>query len=171
MSSIGALCGVTIVPALECLAPIHRRPQVALLAVVLGFLCYLELWPFDWIYAVELPTKISQIEWLPLASYYAAMPQAALFDLAKKLTLALPVGFLAEAASPIRGEHRRTCYTTAFGAFVGVLLEVCQLTVRSRMASITDVLIFTFGSWVGASTFEWSASKRIFKDTTQIPSV
>jgi len=170
MSSIGAFCGVTIVPALECLAPIRRRPQVALLAVVLGLLCYLELWPFDWIYAVELPTKISQIEWLPLASYYASMPQAALFDLAKKLTLALPVGFLAEAASPIRGEHRRTCYTTAFGAFVGVLLEVCQLAVRSRLASITAVLIFTFGSWVGASAFEWSASKRISKDTTQVPS-
>jgi VanZ family protein len=40
VSAVGALCGVTIIPALSCLEPIRRRPQAVLLAVMLAMLCY-----------------------------------------------------------------------------------------------------------------------------------
>jgi VanZ family protein len=162
--AFGALCGVTIIPALSCLEPIRRRPQAVLLAAMLAILCYFELWPFDWINAGELPAKIAQIEGLPLASYFFSMPQAALFDLANKLFLALPFGFLATAANPVRDADRRVRYTVLLAALISIVLEACQLAIRSRVPSVTDVLTITSGSWVGAATFEWFTSTRISND-------
>jgi VanZ family protein len=167
VSAVGALCGVTIIPALACLEPIRRRPQAVLLAVMLALLCYFELWPFDWIYAVELPAKIAQIEELPLVLYFVSMPQAALLDLAKKLFLALPLGFLATAANPFRDADRRVRYTVILAALISIVLEACQLALRSRVPSVTDVLIITSGSWVGAATFEWFSSTRISHDPAE----
>jgi VanZ family protein len=162
--AVGALCGVTIIPTLSCLEFIRRRPQAVLLAVMLAMLCYFELWPFDWIYAVELPAKIAQIEGLPLVSYYVSRPEAALLDLAKKLFLALPLGFLATAANPFRDADRRVRHTVLLAALISIVLEACQLALRSRVPSVTDVLIITAGSWVGAATFEWFTSTRISND-------
>lgn len=167
VSAGGALCGVTIIPALACLEPIRRRPQAVLLAVMLALLCYFELWPFDWIYAVELPAKIAQIEELPLVLYFVSVPQAALLDLAKKLFLALPLGFLATAANPFRDADRRVRYTVILAALISIVLEACQLALRSRVPSVTDVLIITSGSWVGAATFEWFTSTRISNDPAE----
>jgi VanZ family protein len=169
VSAGGALCGVTIIPALSCLEPIRRRPQAVLLAVMLAMLCYFELWPFDWIYAVELRAKIAQIEGLPLVSYFVSMPQVALLDLAKKLFLALPLGFLATAANRFHDAERRVRYTLLFAALISIVLEACQLAIRSRVPSVTDVLIITSGSWVGAATFEWFTSTRISNDPAQAP--
>ncbi len=154
-SSVGALCGVMLIPALSSKKALRSRRQAALLAVLLALLCYFELRPFDWIYFFELPAKIKQIEWLPFFSYYGSTPQAAFFDLAKKLILTLPLGYLIVAASPNRAERRRARYAGILGALVGMFLETCQLLTRSRVTSITDVLIFTFGSWVGALAFNW----------------
>ena len=161
VSAAGALCGVTIIPALSSLELIRRRPQAVLLAVMLALLCYFELWPFDWIYAVELPAKIAQIEGLPLVSYWVSRPQVALLDLAKKLFLAVPVGFLATAANPLRDADRRVRYAILLAALVSLVLEACQLAIPSRVPSVTDVLIITLGSWVGAATFEWFTSTRV----------
>jgi VanZ family protein len=160
VSAAGALCGVTIIPALSSLELIRRRPQAVLLAVMLALLCYFELWPFDWIYAVELPAKIAQIEGLPLVSYWVSRPQVALLDLAKKLFLAVPLGFLATAANPFRDADRRVRYAILLAALVSLVLEACQLAIPSRVPSVTDVLIITLGSWVGAATFEWFTSTR-----------
>jgi VanZ family protein len=157
----GALCGVTLIPALSCLELIRRRPQAVLLAVMLAMLSYFELRPFDWIHAVELPAKIGQIEGLPLVSYFISRPQVALFDLAKKLFLALPLGFLAAAANPFRDADRRVRHTVLLAALISIVLEACQLAIRSRVPSVTDVLIITSGSWVGAATFEWFTSARV----------
>jgi VanZ family protein len=169
VSTIGALCGVTIIPTVSRWKPIRRRRQTVLLALMLAVLCYFELWPFDWIYAVELPAKIAQIEGLPLVLYYLSMPQAALLDLAKKLFLALPLGFLATAANPVRDADRRVRHTVVLAALISLLLEACQLVIRSRVTSVTDVLIITFGSWVGAVSFEWFTSTRMSNFPTQAP--
>jgi glycopeptide antibiotics resistance protein len=113
---------------------------------------------------VELPAKIAQIEGLPLVSYYVSRPEAALLDLAKKLFLALPLGFLATAANPFRDADRRVRHTVLLAALISIVLEACQLALRSRVPSVTDVLIITAGSWVGAATFEWFTSTRISND-------
>jgi glycopeptide antibiotics resistance protein len=52
-------------------------------------------------------------------------------------------------------------YTVLFAALVSIVLEACQLAIRSRVPSVTDVLIITSGSWVGAATFEWFTSARV----------
>lgn len=153
-SSAGALLGVTIIPALSSLDAIKSRRDTILLATMVVVLGYFELRPFDWIHADELPAKISRIEWLPFISYYRSRPQAAIFDLAKKLFLALPLGYVVAAASPIRTARRRSTFTAVFCGFFVLLLEACQLGVGSRLTSITDVLVFTFGAWIGARTFD-----------------
>jgi VanZ family protein len=160
--AVAALCGVTIIPALARLELIRRRPQAVLLVVMLAMLCYFELRPFDWIYAVELQAKIAQIEALPLVSYWMSRPQLALLDLTKKLFLALPLGFLAAAANPFRdATTRRVRHTVLLAALISIVLEACQLAIRSRVPSLTDVLIITLGSWVGAAAFEWFTSTRV----------
>jgi VanZ family protein len=158
VSSAGALLGVTIIPVLSSLGAIKARRETILLAAMLALLCYFELRPFDWIHIDELPAKISRIEWLPFVDYYWARPQVALFDLAKKLFLALPLGYLFAAASPMRQASRRSIYAAGFSGFVILLLETCQLGVGSRVTSITDVLSFTSGAWVGAQAFDWIKS-------------
>jgi VanZ family protein len=167
VSAAGALCGVTIIPALSRLEPIRRRPQAVLLAVMLAILCYFELWPFDWINAMELPAKLAQIEGLPLISYFVSVPHVALLDLAKKLFMALPLGFLAAEANPFRDADRRVRYTVLLAGLISIVLEACQLAIRSRVPSVTDVLIITSGSWVGAAIFEWFTSTRISSDPAQ----
>lgn len=163
-SSGGALFGVTIVPALSSLGWIKARQNALLLAGMLVVLGYFELRPLDWIDANQLPAKIRRIEWLPFISYYQSRPQAAIFDLAKKLFIGLPLGYLSVATSPVLAPRRRLIYAVGSSGFVVLLLEVCQLAVRSHVTSITDVLVFMFGAGLGAQIFEWFACAKPLSD-------
>src|SRR5262245_43404835 len=87
-SSLGALVGVVLVPHLATTGIARRHARQILLILVICIITYVELSPFDWIRSGdEIPLRIAKIEWLPFSSYYSAEPQAALFDLAKKLVL------------------------------------------------------------------------------------
>jgi hypothetical protein len=163
-SSAGALFGVTIVPALLSLGWIKARQNTFLLAGMFVVLAYFELRPFDWIDANQLPAKIHRIEWLPFISYYRARPQAAIFDLAKKLFIGLLLGYLFAVASPVLASRRRLIYAVGSSGFVVLLLEVCQLALRSHVTSITDVLVFMFGAGLGAQLFAWFACAKPLSD-------
>ena len=98
--------------------------------------------------------RIAKIEWLPFSSYYSAEPQAALFDLAKKLFLLGPLGFLIGAGDRDGSPRKRQALATAAGLLVGLILEAGQIGLQSRNPSLTDILLFGGAAWTGAVVFE-----------------
>jgi VanZ family protein len=153
VSSIGALGGVLLIPPISKLAPIKRAPIESLMLLSLIVLAYAELSPFDWIQSVdELRVRITRIEWFPLLSYYSADPQSAVFDLGKKLFLMVPLGFLLAAKSPKMARCRWSA--AVIGALIGIMLEACQILLRTRTPSVTDTLTFGIAAWIGAVLFE-----------------
>jgi glycopeptide antibiotics resistance protein len=127
-----------------------------LTVLILSIITYSELSPFDWVRSSrQIPIRISKIEWLPFTSYYKAEPQSVLFDLAKKLFLLAPLGFLIAADHRQGSPKRRDRFAAAAaGLIVGLVLESAQVALESRTPSITDVLIFGVTAWAGAVIFE-----------------
>jgi len=154
-SSLGALVGVVLVPPLATTGIARRHAREILVILVLCIVAYVELSPFDWIRAAdEIPLRIAKIEWLPFSSYYSAEPQAALFDLAKKLLLLGSLGFLIAQGSRNRSPGRREALAAGAGLLVGLILEAGQIGLESRNPSLTDVLLFGRAAWAGAVAFE-----------------
>ena len=155
LSSIGALLGIFVLPRLAEASICRRYPVEILIALALGLVAYSELSPFDWIQSLDaLPARVSKIEWLPLGAYYGADPQSALFDLAKKLFIMGPLGFLIAARSVDKTSRQRRRIAALVGLFAGAVLEASQIALHSRTPSITDVLLFGLASWAGAVLFE-----------------
>jgi VanZ family protein len=165
MASLGGLLGVILLPSLCALTSVNRHRERIWFMLVLGFLVYFELSPFDWVSLSEMTGRFSRIEWLPFQAYYAAEPLTALFDLQKKIYSSLPLGFVVMSLGSIQrtaAPRRRAallCIVIAAG------LELIQIIVRSRMPSSTDVMIFSASAWVGIWLFEvcrsFTASDKI----------
>lgn len=151
LAVFGILIGVVgIAPAAET-AFVRRNSSLLLLLLFLAIPTYSELSPFDWISSANaLPARIAKIEWLPFADYYEANPESALFDLVKKLFIVAPWGFI--IASRVR---RKKAFAAAGGLLFGAALESCQIMLRSRTPSVTDVLLFGSAAWLGAVVYEW----------------
>jgi VanZ family protein len=153
-SSLGALGGVLFIPPLAATGFARRHGRRILVTLILCIVAYTELSPFDWIRSTdEIPLRLTKIEWLPLGSYYQAEPQAALFDLAKKLFLLGPLGFLVAAGKSSGSARKRQTLAVAAGLTVGLTLEGGQIALQSRTPSITDVLLFGAACWAGATIF------------------
>jgi len=150
LAGFGALIGIVLVaPAAET-AFLRRNSSLVLLVLVLAVQTYSELSPFDWISSAnELPARIAKIEWLPFGAYYGADPQSALFDLGKKFFIVGPLGFILASQS-----RRKKLLASAVGLLCGAALESCQIALRSRTPSVTDVLLFGVAAWLGAVVYE-----------------
>ena len=154
-SSLGALVGVVLVPPLATTGIARRHARPILVILMLCIIAYVELSPFDWLRSAdEIRLRIAKIEWLPFSSYYFAEPQAALFDLAKKLFLLGPLGFLIVAGDRNGSPRKRQALATAAGLLVGLILEAGQIGLQSRNPSLTDILLFGGAAWAGAVVFE-----------------
>ena len=155
LSSLGALAGVLLIPPLAATAFARRHASGILATLILCTIAYLELSPFDWIQTFDqIPSRIVAIEWLPFSSYYSADPEAALFDLAKKMFLLGPLGFLIAAADSTGGSRKRIARAAAAGLLVGLILEASQIALQSRTPSLTDVLLFGGAACAGAMISE-----------------
>jgi len=147
LAAIGALVGVTVVPAVLAWAPMRRHSAGALALLALSLLVYSELSPFAFAFTPSaIAAQVRRIEWLPLQSYFSADAQSALFDLWKKLLLS---GFWGFAFA------RAKCATPWGSAVAGIgaggLMEAAQLFTARRIASFGDVLIFGLGAWIGGA--------------------
>ena len=155
LSSLGALAGVVLVPPLAAKPFVRQYGRQILLVLTFALIAYVELSPFDWIRSADqIRLRLTTIEWLPLSSYYFAEPQAALFDLAKKLFLLGPLGFLIAAGNRDGCPRKPQVRATAAGLLVGLVLETGQIALKSRNPSLTDVLLFGGAAWAGAGVFE-----------------
>ena len=153
IASVGALLGVVLLPRFCALTSVKRHREVIWFMLVIGFLVYFELSPFDWIAPSELPGRFSAIEWLPFKSYYYGQPIAALFDLQKKMYSFIPLGFFAAGFVSAHAPGRSRLKTASLCFLVAVGLEFLQIGLRSRIPSTGDVIIFTFSAWAGMLLF------------------
>jgi VanZ family protein len=153
-SLIGAGLGVALERRLPYRNLANRRSLLVLTVLAVALLGYFQLEPFDWISRGELRWKLRQIEWLPFAAYYWSDPRAVLFDLLKKLYLSIPIGLFLSALRVQKDRGPRT-QTVAMVALLGLIFEVCQIFIRSRTPSLTDVLIIAIGGWIGALVCRW----------------
>ena len=151
LGSLGALVGVLLIPPLASMSFARQYARQILVILLLGIIAYVELSPFDWIRSTDqIPFRIANIEWLLFSSYYGAEPQAALFDLVKKLFLLGPLGFLIAASTRDVTPRKRQALATVAGLLVGLVLEAGQIALQSRNPSLTDVLLFGGAAWAGA---------------------
>ena len=154
ISSFGALAGILLCTRFSPPAWLRLRRQNAYIILIIAFLVYFEISPFDWIPLKELPARFSRIEWLPFKAYYSAEPLTALFDLQTKLYFFMPLGFVVMSLSSIQRAYlppRRALFVCIL---IAISLESLQMLVRSRIPSITDVIIFSASGWLGVKFFE-----------------
>ena len=154
IASLGALAGIVLLPCLSDIASVKRQREAIWFLLVVVFLAYFQLSPFDWIAMNELPERFSAIEWLPFKSYYYAEPIAALFALQKKVYSFIPLGFFTAALVSARAtgpSHLKTA-VLCFAIVAG--LELAQIGLRSRTPSTGDVLIFSGSAWAGIVLFD-----------------
>jgi len=150
LAAAGALAGVTLVPLISRWKPVKAHPGRALLVLAIALLVYAELTPFDFALTPSaVAAKTLRIEWLPLASYYGADPQTALFDLWNKLLLSGFLGFSVCVAT------RKGLWEAAIaGLIVGGFLESAQILTVARIPSVSDVLIFGVGACIGGTAYK-----------------
>jgi VanZ family protein len=147
LAMLGALAGVTLVPLIVRSRPVRACPELTLLGLATALLVYAELTPFSFAITPQaIVAKASRIEWLPLGSYFWTESHRALFDLWNKLLLS---GFLGFAAAGALGGGRLAA--TALGLLLGGLLEGAQLFTVNRVPSVTDILIFGIGAYLGGT--------------------
>lgn len=156
LAAAGAVLGVLLVTPLSQTNICQRHSYTILLGWALALMLHAELSPFDWLASTEeLTQRWQRIEWLPLAAYYGAEPQAALFDLGKKLFIAGPLGLLLGARRQAQGNRPARLQALLCGLLLGFILEACQLGLRSRTPSITDVLLFGAAACAGTALFAY----------------
>ena len=146
---IGAALGVAIERRVSFAHLSSRRSLLFLTVLAIALLGYFQMEPFDWISRGELRWKLQQIEWFPFAAYYWSDPRAVLFDLLKKLYLAIPIGFLLIARTDKTVREWRLP-VGAVVALLGIFFEASQIVIRSRTPAVTDVLMIAAGGWIGA---------------------
>jgi glycopeptide antibiotics resistance protein len=101
--------------------------------------------PFDFaIHPAEALTRLSEINLLPFADYYAGTDYNAFTQLLHKTMLLLPLGALLET-----GARRRSWTATAVALLVAGLLEAGQLFLPGHYPNVTDVPIESAGGWLG----------------------
>lgn len=154
IGSSGALAGILLFSRLSAPAWVKRRRQAVCSILVIGFLVYFELSPFEWIPLNELTAQFSRIEWLPFKAYYSAEPLAALFDLQQKIYFLIPLGFVVMSFGSIQRAAVPRHRALLVCIFIAAGLELLQIFVRYRIPSTTDVIIFSASAWIGMALFE-----------------
>ena len=153
LAAVGALLGLGIMGALTA-TPAARAKAPARLAVLCGVLVvYRELTPFDWVASLDhAVAKATHIEWIPLASYFYANPQSALYDLGTKLAGSAAFGAALWAAGS-RAPGR-------WGLALGIALEALQLLEVSHVPALTDALAIGAGAALGARALRRFRARR-----------
>ena len=169
VASLGALMGITFLPRFCAVASVKRHREAIWFVLVLGFLLYFELSPFDWIAPSELPGRFSSIEWLPFKSYYYAEPIAALFDLQKKVYSFIPLGFFTSTLVSARAHGKSRLKPAVLCSVIAVALELAQIGLQSRIPSTGDMIIFSFSAWAGIVLFDLINSIK-HEPATSVPS-
>src|SRR6185369_2326892 len=134
----------------------HRARQLkvwyAMLGCWLALLVFINWQPFNFDFSFSTASRrLANLSWLPFADYLQGDYLSAMDQICSKIVMFMPLGGL--LAISLFGQGRRySTIAAVISAFtVAMLLETGQLLLPTRYASVTDVIIETFGGWVGYS--------------------
>ena len=143
VAAAGVLLGLTAFATCARSTRVARRGARALVGLTGAVLVYRELAPFDWVLTrAHAAAKAGRIEWIPLASYFYADPQSALFDLFTKLVWSGAFG------ASLRAAGARAPWAWALS--LGLVLESLQVVQVSHVPAVGDVLALGAGAALGA---------------------
>jgi VanZ family protein len=153
VAAVGALLGLGIKGALTGTPAARAKAPARLAALCGGLVAYRALTPFDWVISLDhAAAKAARIEWIPLASYFYANPQSALYDLGIKLAWSAAFG----AALWATGSRSPGLW----GLALGILLEALQLIEVSHVPALTDALVIGAGAALGARALRRFRARR-----------
>jgi VanZ family protein len=143
VAALGVLLGLVAFATWAGSRRVAGREAQALVGLTGAVLVYRELAPFDWMLTrAHAVAKAGRIEWIPLASYFYADPQSALFDLFTKLVWSGAFG------ASLRAAGARAPWAWALA--LGLVLESLQVVQVSHGPAVGDVLAFGAGAALGA---------------------
>jgi glycopeptide antibiotics resistance protein len=123
---------------------------LALFLAWFGALVFINWQPFDFRFFDGMAlSRLQEMSWIPFADYQRQSYLRAFDEMASKIALFMPAGvFLA----PLRrqADQRLAGFLVVLlGAMLATIFEAGQLFLPNRYASVTDVLLETFGLWLG----------------------
>jgi VanZ family protein len=102
--------------------------------------------PFNFtINNAELIERLGQVGLVPFADYYAGTDYNSFDQFLHKALLFFPLGVILTL-----GWRLRVSGTVGLALLAAAMLEAGQLMLPKRHASVSDVLVLTFGAWIGA---------------------
>jgi VanZ family protein len=147
LAAAGGLLGLVALTPLAGSSGARKRGAVRLAWLTGAVLAYRELSPFDWLGSADrIAARAARIEWIPLASYFYADPQSALFDLGTKVAWS---GFF---GASLRAAGVRAPWRWALA--LGVALEMLQLLQASHVPAVTDALAIGAGAALGTRALD-----------------
>jgi VanZ family protein len=158
LAGAGGVLGLVAFAPLAGTAEARGRAGARLAWLMAALFAYRQLTPFDWLDSPDsVAAKAMRIEWIPLASYFYADPQSALYDLGTKLVWS---GFL---GASLRAAGARAPWRWALA--LGVVLEGLQILQASHVPALTDALAIAAGAVLGARALDgyrqWRATAAV----------
>src|SRR5262249_24411487 len=123
----------------------------------LAIAVYVNWHPFDFTLKPHFVAKrLAQVDLIPFADYQVSDYWNALDQFLTKSTLYLILGLILYSAfsSP---KHGGSWPVVAIAAAIATVIEAGQLCLPSRYASITDILVESFGAWLGCQAMRHAA--------------
>src|SRR5262249_3567555 len=134
--------------------------HLAFLGMWLALLTVLNWEPFDFtLDARFIRERLQALSLVPFADYQSVNILQAVDQLLNKVIVWLPAGVLLAMASGFTIRWHSFLYLVPIFAFA-CALEIGQLFLRSRQASISDVILECMGAWLG-----WTLVRRTMTPT------
>ena len=135
--------------------------RVAVLAVWLAVVIYLNWHPFDFTGGSEfVMNRLKNIALLPFADYFEGPYWNALDQFLQKSLIYFPLGIVLTLCFATRKRFSIEMIVLGSASLIAFLIEAGQLFLPSRYASITDILVETFGAWLGCYVTRHALSIR-----------
>ena len=151
-------------PGLSPGRPLPRSLQNTAMAVALVTCVLYELVPFDFMSAAESRAGVGEFfSQVPFAAQLASRPNDAFYDMSGKLLrnaaigVCLAVMMLRRNRWPWRGQLIATTLTTGAVCFA---FELAHLTMPSRHAGVTTLLLAMAGALAGGVAIRWARDYR-----------
>ncbi len=154
---IGGL--VAILLTREKKSPLGRAQASNWLSAAIGYGVFLALmawspYRFEIAFGDIISKLVHDTNWIPFRLHFSSRTMASALDLIKEVGLYLPLGALLMQwlrLIPVTAVTTRALLVGAVGLIVAATLELSQLLVAERYVDITDPLLATLGTAIGAS--------------------
>lgn len=156
--------------------PTSTTPRATLRTALTGWsliglwsiiILYVNWNPFDFEFdSTFVESRLRAVSLMPFLDYYNGDYWHALDEFVKKSLLFAPFGFFFGMAWPRLHGRWQSLAIVALTLAIAAIIETGQLFLPSRYASVTDVLVESFGAWLGV--IAWDKSRMVLPLRTRL---